>query len=498
MSKSPGVLDVIHPVRALGGAALLMFAGLAAPIQAHAQIRTDESRAQQAMAGQGSVRRINMGVGKSMIIDLPRDAAEIFVADPKVANAVVRSARRLYLIAMQSGQTSLYALDKEGRQILTIELSIGRDIGELGSILKAALPHSEIVSRTVNDSIILTGAVDSAGDVQIAMDIAKGFADSLGKGGGDQKGGAVVNAMTIRGRDQVMLKVTIAEVQRSVLKQLVVSGALAKGSWGQISLPNNFPLNGVLAQAGTFGSTAAATPVPGVTIGNPLVNGLSAQIQAYETNGVARVLAEPSVTAISGESAKFTVGGEIPVPAGTTCANGLCTTGVNFKTVGVTLNFTPVVLAEGRILLRLATEVAEIDPTVNVNIGGSAVQGFRTRKNETSVELPSGGSIVSAGLIESVSQSAINGLPGLMNLPVLGALFRSRDYQRKETELLVVVTPYIAKPSKPSDIVRPTDGFADPSDAQATLLGRVNQVYSTTSNPQIIDKFKGRVGFIAD
>ena len=136
------------------------------------------------MAGQGSVRRINMGVGKSMIIDLPRDAAEIFVADPKVANAVVRSARRLYLIAMQSGQTSLYALDKEGRQILTIELSIGRDIGELGSILKAALPHSEIVSRTVNDSIILTGEVESAAEMQTAIDIAKGFVDATNNSAG--------------------------------------------------------------------------------------------------------------------------------------------------------------------------------------------------------------------------------------------------------------------------------------------------------------------------
>ena len=469
-------------------ALLLGVAGGLAPAAAQS---FDSSR--RAVTADTMVKRISMGVGKSMIVDLPRDASEIFVGEPKVANAIVRSARRLYLIGLQGGQTTIFAMDKEGHAIATIELSVGRDIGELANILKAALPSSNITAKTVNDTIILTGIVDSAGDVQTAMDLAKGFTQNSGKAG-ENASGMVVNALTIRGRDQVMLKVTIAEIRRSVLKQLGVTGALARGSWGTISASNNFSINSSLspstfANVGNYANMAAAGSV---------IPGLAAQIQAYENNGVARVLAEPTVTAVSGENAKFTVGGEIPVPAGTTCSNGSCQTGVTYKTYGVTLNFTPVVLAEGRILLRLATEVAELDPTITVNYGYGSITAFRTRKNETSVELPSGGSIVTAGLIETLSQSALNGLPGLMNLPILGALFRSRDYQREETELLIAVTPYIAKPSKPSELALPTDGFADASDPQAVLLGRFNRIYSTTTNPQVIEGFKGRFGFIND
>ena len=455
------------------------------------------SSAQAADAGLGYsgavARRINLGVGKSIIVDLPQDASEIFVADPKVANAVVRSSRKLYLIATGTGQTSVFAMDAQGRQIAALDITIGRDVGELGAILRAAMPTSSIVPRTINDTIILTGGVDSAGDAQMALDIAKGFVGRDGSAGGGD--GKVVNSLTIRGRDQVMLKVTIAEVQRQVLKQLGVNTAL-NGNWGAVNVTNPFNLQTLSPNtAANLGNYA------GVFSGS--AKGFAAQVQAYERNGVARVLAEPNVTAISGESAKFTVGGEIPVPNGESCtptAAGVntCVVGITFKQYGVTLNFTPVVLSEGRIQLRLATEVTELDPTQIQTFNTVSVPGFRTRKNETTVELPSGGSIVSAGLIQTIGRQQINGLPGLMNLPILGALFRSRDYQREETELMIIVTPYIAKPSKPQELARPTDGFTDATDPQAVLLGRVNRIYSTVSNPQIIQNFKGRVGFIND
>ncbi len=501
MSQSPVFPKAIGATRHLRRfvvAALLSSTSLA-PSPATAQSRSVAVSPDQASAP-AIGRRINMGVGKSLIADLPRDASEIFVGDPKIANAIVRSARKIYIIGVAAGQTSIYAMDAQGRQIASFDISIGRDVGELDRILKAAMPGNGIVTRTINDTIILTGFVETAADAQMAVDIAKGFVGSTdagaagGGGAGPSSNGRVINSLTIRGRDQVTLKVTIAEVRRSILKQLGVTGAIARGNWGSVSVANAFPINSPISQntfanAGNYAGLAA----------NPALAGLGAQIQAYESNGVARVLAEPSVTAVSGESAKFTVGGQIPIPSYSGCSSGtLCSPSAAFKTYGVTLNFTPVVLAEGRILLRLATEVAEIDPTISVNIGGSNVPGFRTRQNETSMELPSGGSMVSAGLIETLSQSAINGLPGLMNLPILGTLFRSRDYQRQETELLIVVTPYIVKSTRPADIALPTDGFADPSDPQATLLGRVNRIYSTTSNPQIIDGFKGRVGFITD
>lgn len=435
-------------------------------------------------------RSIAMGVGKSVIVDLPAEAAEIIVGNPKVANAVVRSARKIYIMGGESGQTTIIALDRSGRQIANLEISIGRDVGELGPLLRAAVPGSRIIARTVNDTIILTGVVGSAADAQRAIDIAKGFAAKSATAVGAPADGLVVNAMTIDAQDQVMLKVTVAEVQRRVMKQLGVSTQSAgetilSGGWGKLVQQNPFAVNS--------GISASA-----LTINGP--NSTTATLQAYERYGVSRVLAEPTVTAVSGESAKFTVGGELAVPGSGSCLNGgtVCNVGITFKQYGVSLNFTPVVLAEGRILLHLATEVTEVDYQSAQSYNGVTVPGFRTRKNETTLELPSGGSIATAGLLTQRSDQAVNGLPGLLNLPVLGALFRSRDYQRNETELLIVVTPYIARPLQAREVVRPDDGFADASDPQGWLLGRVNRLYANPQHPQAAPRLKGRIGFIQD
>jgi pilus assembly protein CpaC len=483
----------LHAIPATVLGALLMSAssGLPALAQSKSEItpvaRTDSSPSQ----------RLSMGVGKSVIIDLPRDAAEIFVGNPAVANAVVRSARKLYVIGIANGQTTIFALDARGAQIAKIDINIGRDVGELQRILRAALPTSDISARTVEDSIILTGTVATAGDAQKAVDIANGFvrADGSQGGGGaaaNGPGGAssrVVNSLVIRGRDQVMLKVTITEVQRQVLKQLGVTSATASGGWGRLVMDNPFSLN-----------------LQNTSANSLILNGagnLQSTLQAFERYGVARVLAEPSVTAISGESAKFMAGGELPIPQGQSCSPDstgriVCTTQVVFKPYGISLNFTPVVLAEGRILLRVATEVTEVDQTQSFTFSSVNVPAFRTRKNETSIELPSGGSIVSAGLIQMKSRQVINGLPGLMNLPILGAAFRSRDFLREESELLIIVTPYIAKAVNPNDLSRPDDGFMEATDPQTWLLGRVNRLYSTKSNPQAAQGLKGRFGFIID
>ncbi|MCW2314647.1 pilus assembly protein CpaC [Rhodoblastus acidophilus] len=439
-------------------------------------------------------RHVNMGVGKSVILELPVEAGEIFVGNPAVANAVVRSAKKIYVIGQSAGQTTIYAMDKQGRRIASLELSIGRDIAELQDILRAAMPSSKVVARTVNDSIILTGEVDSAADMQTAMDVAKGFVQSANGGGGagGQQLGQTINAMSIRGRDQVMIKVTIAEVQRTVTKQLGVTASTLAGNWGKFAQDNPFALNG---QSYSSGALTTKSNFGGG-------NSLSQTLQAFERNGVARVLAEPTVTAVSGESAKFTVGGEVPISSGTTCSGqgqtSNCLVSVTYKTYGVTLNFTPIVLSAGRISLRLATEVAEIDPATTVSTGTVSAPGFRTRRHETTVELPTGGSIATAGLIQSNTNQSINGVPGVMNLPILGSLFRSRDYQRQETELMIIVTPYIAKSVGPNALARPDDNYADSNDPQAWLLGRVNKLYSTTDNPEAAKHFSGRVGFIHD
>lgn len=442
-------------------------------------------------------KRITLGVGRTIIIDLPADASEIVVGDPKVANAVVRSTRKLYVMGLGTGQTTILAMSADGRQIANIEMNVGRDLEELDKLLHTALPRSRIVVKQVNDSIVLTGEAQSAGEATTAVDVARAFIARVGAGAGAATGAAspantVVNAISIRGQDQVMVKLTIAEVQRTALKQLGVSTSatgdtILKSTWATLTQQNAYGLNGSL------GNSALTVP---------LGNGLSATMSAFERWGVSRILAEPTVTAISGESAKFTVGGELPVPQNSACSTSLgvttCQNSVTFKPYGITLNMTPVVVGEGRILLRLATEVTEVDTTQTVTINSISVPGFRTRKHETSVELPSGGSLATAGLITNNSRHSITGLPGLLNLPILGALFRSRDYQRQETELMIIVTPYIARSVAPNDIQRPDDGFTDASDPQAWLLGRVNRLYSTKSNPRAAQNWKGRFGFIQD
>jgi pilus assembly protein CpaC len=447
-----------------------------------------------------------MGVGKSAVIDLPGDASEVVVANPKIADAIVRTARQLYIVGVDTGQTTISAVGLDGRQIASLEISIGRDIGELSQLLRVALPKANIAPRTVNGTIILTGTVLSPAESRRAMDIANGFANmqqQQGASGGapsQGSGGNVVNALTIQGEDQVMVKVTIAEVSRLVLKQLGVSpqgdsvDTLLRGGWGTLTQSNPFGVNrpksdGALRLLGS--------------------NNTQLTLQAFERYGVARVLAEPNVTAVSGETAKLVVGGEIPVPSNfgaclfgpaatnpSASAGGGCIPGITFKPYGVTLNFLPTVLSEGRILLHVNTEVTEVDRQNSESYADVTVPGFRTRKHETSVELPSGGSIASAGLLQEKSEQAITGLPGLMDIPILGQLFRSRDYIRNETELLIIVTPFIVRPVSAQEIARPTDGFADASDPQAWLLGRVNRIYASRSNPQIQQQFKGRIGFI--
>jgi pilus assembly protein CpaC len=281
------------------------------------------------------------------------------------------------------------------------------------------------------------------------------------------------------------LRVTISEIRRDIVKQLGVS---MSGHSGGNSLVTDTPfsVNGT--------ETATAATLGWVTAGM----NLSATLQAFERQGVSRTIAEPTVTAVSGESAKFLAGGTIPIPNGESCVNGICTLSIIQQSYGVTLNFTPVVLSQNRIQLRIATEVTDVDTSHSLPISGTSIPGFRTRKNETTVELPSGGSIASAGLISDQSQQAINGVPGLMNLPVLGSLFRSRDYLRQETELLIIVTPYVVHAIDPRDAVRPDANFSEASDPQAWLLGRVNRIYSTSGALQPMPGYSGRVGFITD
>lgn len=454
-------------------------------------------------------RRMDLSIGRSVVIELPRDAKEVFVANPGVANAVVRSARKIFLIGIANGATSIFAMDADGRQIASFDVNVGRDLTVLRQTLRATIPNGRIDVKPAGDSILLTGTVPSAGDAQQANDIAKAFVgqqvvSSASGGAASAFNGNVINALTIVGRDQVMLKVSVIEVSRSALKQLGIS---IGGSWNLVGAANAF-VNPISSIAGLGTGVAGALSGGGANIsGQTAIPGSNSTVggtlTALENAGVSRVLAEPTLVAISGESANFLAGGELPIPSTPTCSSGtsgsasVCTPTVTFKPFGVSLAFTPTVLNEGRISMRVGTEVTEIDKSNSLSIQGTTVPGFRVRRSTTTVELPSGAAMVTAGLISQQSSQTISGVPGLINLPVLGALFRSRDYQRQETELMIMVTPYIAKPIEPTQVRRPDDGFLEAQDSQTVLLGRLNKVYGNSPAPMPASA-RGRFGFITD
>jgi len=439
---------------------------------------------------QGKVRFLSLGIGKSVIIDLPRDVKDALVADPKIANAVVRSPQRAYIIGEQVGQTNVVFFDSTGAQIAVYDIAVKRDLNGVRAALHQSLPNAHVDIDGVGDGVVLTGSVSSPIEAQQAGDLAARLV-----GGADK----VVNSIAVRGRDQVMLKVNVSEVRRDIIKQLGIdlSASMNYGTavvnfnnsnpftaYGQPLVTNNAASISALTKAG----------LPSVT----------ASLRAMESAGVMRTLAEPNLTAISGEAANFVAGGEFPVPAGYSCdpVTHICTTQISFKKFGISLNFTPVVLSEGRISLRVMTEVSELSPenSITLNQQGSSltVPSVKTRRAETTLEIPSGGSMAMAGLIQQQTKKAINGMPGVDQVPVLGQLFRSEDFVNDETELMVIVTPYIVRAVAQKELSRPDDGFASATDAQSALLARINRIYGVASQADPTGAPEGNFGYLID
>jgi pilus assembly protein CpaC len=442
--------------------------------------------------GQMNARFLALGIGKSVVIDLPRDIKDVLVADPKIANAVVRSAQRAYIIGAAVGQTNIVFFDSAGQQIAAYDIAVKRDLNGVRAALKATLPNSDIQIEGLGDGVILTGTAANPIEAQQAADLAGRLAGGVDK---------VVNSIAVRGRDQVMLKVTVAEVARSIIKQMGIdlSASLNYGTTVvNFNNTNPFSALGRSLVAGN-NATAAFGSTPSV----------QATLRAMESAGVVRTLAEPNLTAISGESATFIAGGEFPVPAGYSCdpTTHVCTTQISFKKFGISLNFTPVVLTEGRISLRVMTEVSELSNDNSITLSQSVtastvnsvtIPSIKTRRAETTLEIPSGGAMAMAGLIQEQTKQAINGMPGLMQLPVLGSLFRSRDYVNNQTELMVLVTPIIVRAVAQKDLSRPDDGFAAASDPQADLLGSINRIYGVPGRVEPARNYRGTYGFITD
>jgi pilus assembly protein CpaC len=487
--KSGGIQPAMRPflVRALSFSAVaaLTLTPALTPV-----VAADSKTMPAAAGGPTKTRFLSLGIGKSVIVDMPRDIKDVLVADPKIANAVVRSPQRAYIIGETVGQTNVVFFDADGQQVASYDIAVKRDLNGVRAALQQSLPGVQI--EGVGDGVVLTGSVASPLEAQQAGDIAGRLV-----GGADK----VVNSIAVRGRDQVMLKVTVAEVRRDIIKQMGVdlSASMNYGT-AVVQFNNNNPFtanNGPLVPTnGLVGAALNKAGMPSVT----------ATLRAMESAGVVRTLAEPNLTAISGESATFISGGEFPIPTGVTCQTsttgtiGNCVQTVSFKKFGISLNFTPVVLTEGRISLRVMTEVSEVsaENALTGGQGGTTIPSIKTRRAETTLEIPSGGSIAMAGLIQEQTKQAVNGLPGIDELPVLGALFRSQDFVNHQTELMVIVTPYIVRAVAQKELSRPDDGFAPATDSQSTLLAQINRIYGTAGRVEQVGNYQPNFGFIID
>ncbi|UJW75631.1 type II and III secretion system protein family protein [Rhizobium sp. SL42] len=467
-------------------------------------------------AGPGRRKTVKLGLNKAIVIDLPVDAHDILVADPVMADAVTRSSRRIYLFGKMVGQTNIFIFGENGEEIISLDIEIERDITGLENNLRRFIPESDISVEIVSDNIVLTGTVRTPQDAARAASLAEAFlkggeattrnttATSESSGDGavaiyaeDRQESQIVNLLTIEGEDQVTLKVTVAEVSRQVLKQLGFSGSISDGSTG-ISYANPSNLGNSIDPTGTAAITAG---IGGL--------GITTYINAMEQAGVMRTLAEPSLTAISGEQAKFYVGGEYRLAAeqeiDVDSDTGQSTLSRTSETVdyGIELNFRPVVLAPGRISLKIETNVSEptwegsvVTGNTSTSIPGSTYLSIRKREASTTVELPSGGSIVIAGLVQDNIRQAMSGLPGLSKVPILGTLFRSKDFQRSETELVIIATPYLVRPVARGALSRPDDNFNPENDGATFFLNRVNKVYGRRETAGSAGQYHGAVGFI--
>jgi pilus assembly protein CpaC len=479
--------------------------------------------------GGATHQRIVLPLDKAAVVQLDQDARDVMVSNPDLVDAVVRTPRRIFLLATKVGQTNAFFYDAEGKQILTLDIRVERDVADLASLIKTSMPNSSVQVQAMNDNVVLSGSVASSLESTQAADLAARFA-------GDAK--KVVNMLTVAGGAQVMLKVRIAEMDRSISKQFNVNLSSAASVDGVPVIAATSNPYGLLGSAlsnlsgAQIGASCGASFVPTITgtitttvtnnvSNNPTIlppgaaNGITTTnnttnctapnnaqgiLNALEQVGLVHMLAEPNLTAVSGETAKFLAGGEFPVPAGRDQQGNIS---IEFKQFGVGLSFTPVVISPGRISLQLSSEVSELTNTGSFTLQGAngvgtavTIPALSVRRTETTVEMPSGGSFAVSGLMQHNTKQVMAGLPGMKDLPVLGALFRSRDFENDESELVVLVSAYLVEPNAASAFVSPTDGFVAPTDPETLLLGRLNAVYKKKDDKPLTPEASAPVGYV--
>ena len=449
---------------------------------------------------------VTLSVGRGQMIRLSSPMSDLFVADDKVADVQVRSSTQLYLFGKGAGETTVYATNKAGAVVWSATVRVGANLSSVGSMLKLAMPEAAIVATPMNGLVLLTGTVAGPGDVEEAQRLVQAFVG---------EGTQVVSRLKSATPLQVNLQVKIAEVSRDFIKQVGVNlltrdntGGFIFGigqgrNVGSIGDLNTSALPKVDASA-IYGLPAGSVSLPfDPRTGNFITGGtqysftnpagktalnfagrlfgldIASALDLAENDGLVTTLAEPNLTALSGETASFLAGGEIPIPI----SQGLGSVSIEYKQYGVSLAFTPVVLADGRISMRVRPEVSQLSSAGAVTLNGFTVPGITTRRAETTIELGSGQSFMIGGLLSNSHNNTTDKAPGLGDLPILGALFRSNSFRRSESELVIVVTPYLVKPVSASDIALPTDGYKAPTDAERLLLGQTFSGKSGATRP---------------
>jgi len=417
--------------------------------------------------------RVGLPLNKARVVRLPVDARDVIASNTEVADIVLKTPRMAYLIGNDIGTTNIIFLDAAGQQIARLDVTVAVDLSELDETLHVLVPDEDFTLVPVNDNVALTGTVSTsevAGNIQ---EIAARFVPVDN----------IVNLLNVRNEQQVLLKVRFAEVNRQAVKEFGIDTDIFLQS-------DNFSFGlftGVGAVPNAFGLATAGWESAGSSV--------DTAISALEQNNLVKILAEPTVTAISGEPASVLVGGEFPIPV--PGQNNSVT--IEFKSFGVILEFTPIVLSDERISLRVNAEVSATTQQNAVTVQGFNIPSLIVRRANTSVDLPSGGSLVIAGLLQNDINATVQGFPGLMDIPVLGTLFRSANFQRDETELVVLVTPYVVRPiMEAAAIAAPTDGLAPASDLEMYFLGRLHAVYAGRRPTPQADELAGPIGFIVE
>lgn len=423
--------------------------------------------------------QLTLSIGRGQLIEVDGRMTDVFIANDEIADVQIKSESQLYIFGKAGGETTIYASDASGRIIYSAEVRVGSNIDSVDQMMALAMPDAKVSVATINaETILLTGTVGAPEDAAEAARLVQAFV-------GEET--QVISRLRMATPLQVNLQVRIAEVSRNFVRAIGVNLATIDSTSGfQFGVTRGSAFDNLApGQPLGVGTEVEGTNLPGGSgstlgfLGQFLGLDIGAALDLAETQGLVTTLSNPNLTALSGETAQFLAGGEFPIPI----SQGLGTTTIEYKNFGVSLAYTPTVLSNGRISIRVRPEVSELSSQGAITLNGFQVPSLITRRAETTVELGSGQSFMIAGLLSNQAQNSIEKAPGLGDVPILGNLFRSSTYRRGETELVIVVTPYLVKPVDANRIALPTDGFRSPSDFQRLIQMKENDGETGAQRP---------------